>query len=240
LTDAVRGPGGLARVVDLGASAQATVPGLYAWLVTVAPSAFGRGGQVGSKCAAALGVTLLLLAPLCERRWPSAGRVLSIWGLVATSLIVWILAASGSTPMRWDPLRSVAGMIGWALFALASVAPALPPRELAKDDRSRRLERRGDSGRVDALIVGVAIALAAGLQCIGWQAEEPERAVLVRLVSLGAGVLLVGASASVVVGRHAARMVLPPRKRAKRATLPLVLLGLWAAAGALYELVTER
>jgi hypothetical protein len=241
LSDTARRPGPLARVMDLGATAQATVPGFYAWVVTVAPIAFGRGAQSVSKGAALIGLVLLLLAPVCERRWPSAGRVMSIWGLVTTSLLVWVLATSGSlVPMRWDPLRTVAGLIGWALFALASVAPALPPRELAKEGLSRRLERRGDSGRVDALIVGAAILLAASLQCVGWGAEEPERAVLVRLVSLGAGVMLVGASASIVVGRHAPRKKLAPAKRAKRALVPLVLLGLWVAAAALYEMFWGR
>jgi drug/metabolite transporter superfamily protein YnfA len=227
--------------VDLGATAQATVPGFYAWLVTVAPAAFGRGARPLSKAMALTGLALLLLAPLCERRWPSVGRIMSIWGLVITSLVVWLLATVGSTsPTRWDPLKNIAGLIGWSLFALASVAPALPPREVAKEDLSRKLQRRGDSGVVDALIVGAAILLAAVLQCVGWQAEEPERAVLVRLVALGAGVMLIGASALVVAGRHAARRALAPTKRAKRAIVPLVLFVLWVAAGALYEMYSGR
>jgi len=220
---------------------QATVPGFYAWSVTVAPAAFGRGAPVVSGVAAVSGLALLLSAPFIERRWPSVARVVSIWGLVATSLLVWVLAPSSwITPPRPDLVRSIAGMIGWALFALAEVAPALPRRERAKSELSRRLIRRGDSGRADAIVLGVAIFLALLLQGIGWQAEQPERAVLVRLVGLGAGVMVVGASGSIVIARHSARTSTRPPGRARRALLPLALFGLWAAAGAVYELAVRR
>src|SRR5580692_5377049 len=60
----VRSPGVLARFLGLGATAQATVPGVYAWAVTVAPAAFVRGAPNVSRGAAVLGVFLLGLAPL--------------------------------------------------------------------------------------------------------------------------------------------------------------------------------
>jgi hypothetical protein len=241
LNDAPRTPGALARVMDLGPTAQATIPGFYAWVVTVAPAAYARGAPLVSRVAAMAGLALVFVAPLTERRSPSLARVLSIWGLVATSLLVWVLAPAGwTTPARSDIVRGVAGMIGWALFALAQVAPALPRREQAKGELSRRLVRRGDSGRVDTLMLGIAVLLAALLQGIGWQADPPERKILVRLVSLGAGVLIVGASGVIVAFRHAPRAPLAPTKRAKRALLPLALFGLWAAAGAVYELAARR
>jgi hypothetical protein len=242
----------LARITDLGATAQATVPGFYAWLVTVAPVAFGRGAPVLSRLAAIVGLALLFQAPFVERRWKAAARVMSIWGLVATSLLVWVLAPAGygggTSPAllspgkgvawtRSDPVRTIAGVIGWALFALASISPALPRREVALDELSRRLQPRGDSGWVDAFVLGFAIVLAVLLQGVGWQAEEAERAVLVRLVSLGAGVMIVGASASIVVARHGVRRPLTPNRRVKRAVLPLVILGLWAAGGVIHALV---
>jgi hypothetical protein len=229
------------RAWDLGATAQATVPGFYAWAVTVAPAAFGKGSPAVAEAAAAIGLALVFLAPICERRWASVGRVMSIWGLVTTSLLVWVLApghAEGSG--HSDTLRSIAGMFGWALFALAHVAPALPGRERASDDLSRRLTPRGERGRSDAGILGVAIAIAVLLQCIGWQAEEAETRVLVRLVSLAAGVMVVGASASIVVSRHAPQRALSAPRRVKRAALPLVLLGLWVLAGAVYVLALRR
>jgi hypothetical protein len=55
-------------------------------------------------------------------------------------------------------------------------------------------------------------------------------------VGLSAGLMIVGASGSVVVFRHAAYRPLPARQRAKRAVLPLVLLALWIVGGAVYAL----
>jgi hypothetical protein len=235
-----RPPGALARLKDLGATGQATVPGIYAWAITVAPPAFARGAPRLSRGAAVLGVLLLALAPLLERRRPAAARVVSIWGLVATSLLVWVLApAASSAPARPDPVRSIAGMLGWALFTLASTAPALP-RQGRTVVAARALQPRGDSGHIDAAILLVGIALAAVLQSVGWHTDEPERAVLTRLVALASSVVILGASASVVVLRHTSHPTLPPVQRAKRAVLPLVLFGLWAAGGAIYALALRR
>jgi hypothetical protein len=242
----LRGPpfaGALARVTGLGATAQATVPGLYAWAVTVAPPAFARAAPEVSKVSAVLGALLLVLAPALEAKRPTAARLVSIWGLVVTSLVVWVLApAAWTTPAHLDPVRSIAGMLGWALFAVASVVPAVPrgTKEGGAPSGhrapSRPLNRRGDSGRIDAAIVIFGIGLAALLQVVGWRAEEPERAILTRLVGLSAGLMIVGASGSVVVFRHTAHRPLPARQRAKRAVLPLVLLALWIVGGAVYAL----
>jgi hypothetical protein len=85
-------------------------------------------------------------------------------------------------------------------------------------------------------MVGLGVALAGLLQCIGWRIEEPERAVLVRIVGLVAGVMVTGAMASIVVSRHSPRRPLAWKRRLKRAVVPLVLVSLWAAAGAVYAL----
>jgi hypothetical protein len=236
-------PGALARVGGLGPTAQAIVPGLYAWTVTVAPPAFARGALGVCKGAAILGVALLLLAPALESKRPASGRIVSIWGLVGTSLLVWVLApAAWMTPPHPDPVRNIAGMFGWALFAVASIAPALTRGARDGDAKngpaqpSRPLARRGDSGHIDAAILILGIGLAALLQLVGWQAAEPERAILTRLVGLSAGVMIVSASGAIVVFRHTTHWTLRPTQRAKRAVVPLVLFGLWIAAGTVYAL----
>jgi hypothetical protein len=229
-------------VLDMGATAQATVPGAYAWAVTVAPAAFARASPFVSRAAAVCGLCMLALAPVIERRKPALARIVSVWGLVATSLFVWVLApASFLMPTHADAVREIAGMIGWALFALASSAPALP-RHLrgAPSPSVGRLRRRGDSGRVDALILGIGIALAALLQSVGWQTDGPERALLVRLVALCAGVMIVGTASSLVAARHLTRKPDSTDRRVKRAIVPLVLFGLLAVSGAVYTLALAR
>jgi hypothetical protein len=229
-------------VFDLGATAQATVPGAYAWAVTVEPAAFVRGALVVSRVVAVCGLALLAFAPVLERKRPAAARIVSVWGLVATSLFVWVVApTSFLAPSRADAVRGIAGMIGWALFALASCAPALPGRpRVDASSKEGTLRRRGDSGRLDVLILGVGIGLAALVQSVGWQTDVPERALLVRLVALSTGVMIVGASSSLVAARHLTRTPDAPARRAKRAILPLVLFGLLAVAGAVYTLAAGR
>jgi hypothetical protein len=247
MADEATPPRGRRRLVDrlyfdLGATAQAIVPGAYAWLVTVEPAAFARGAPDVSKVAAALGLSILLLAPALERRRPAAARVASIWGFVGTSLVVWIAApASFVAPAHGDVFRGMAGLVGWGLFALASAAPALRqrPRDAAPSP-VHALKRRGDSGRLDVMVLGVGIAGAVALQGIGWDVAGTERAVLVRLVALCAGVMLVGASASLVAARHSRRTWGTPARRVKRALLPLVLFGLLAVAGAVYTIALGR
>jgi hypothetical protein len=197
-----------------------------------------------------IGILAILIAPFCEPKWARFARPLSVWGLVATSLVVWILAPSAASSFSWrvawklsgrpDPLWSFATMAGWALFAIAHVAPALPRREPTREEGSRRLIARGGSERADGLILAVGMIVAAALQCIGWGVEEPERAILIRLVALFAGVMVIGASTTIVLARHAPRKTLPAVKRAKRAVLPLVLFGLWVVAGAVLELAPRR
>ena len=54
------------RLSELGASAQAAIPGLYAWAITVAPAAWSRGAPLVAKVAAIIGVVALVTAPLVE------------------------------------------------------------------------------------------------------------------------------------------------------------------------------
>jgi hypothetical protein len=153
-------------------------------------------------------------------------------------LFVWVVApASVLSPIRVDAFRGIAGMSGWALFALASCAPALPPLlRGAPPSSAETLRRRGDSGRLDAAILGLGIGLAALVQCAGWQTDGPERALLVRIVALSTGVMILGASSSLVAARHISRTPDSPQRRAKRAVVPLVVFGLLAVAGAIYSL----
>src|SRR6185295_7038374 len=56
----------LLMVAELGASAQAAIPGLYAWAITVAPAAWSRGAPLFAKVAACMGVLALVTSPFVE------------------------------------------------------------------------------------------------------------------------------------------------------------------------------
>jgi hypothetical protein len=235
----------LARVSDLGAAAQASIPGLYAWAVTVAPAAWSKGGTLGAKLLALLGVVALGAGLVLERRSADAARwsrPLSVWGLAIPSALVWLSSSSAMTPLRLDTMRGLAGMLGWALFAFASAAPAIKRSEDANarivEGAALRPRTRIPKGDVAFMAVGFAIACI--LQAIGWRATPPERAVLVRLVTLAAGLAVMGGATTIALARHSRRIPAPRRERVRAGFPWVALLSVLLIAGALFYFVLSR
>ncbi len=222
----------LERLGDLGTAAQATIPGFYAWAVTVAPAAWSRGAPLLAKVIACMGLASLVAAIVLERRWPRYARPVSVWGLVSTSALVWALAPAALLPSRIDAARGVAGMIGWGLFALASAAPALPrDAEPARIVDGAPLRPRSKIPRGDAWFIGAGTLMAVGLQTVGWSVVVPERALLVRLVALASGLAVIGAATQIALGRHSRRVRPTRRVRARRSLPAFVGLCVVAAIG---------
>jgi hypothetical protein len=223
------------RLAARGASAQAAIAGGYAWAVTVAPTVWERGAPVLAMVAAGIGLAALLIAAAGERLWHGRLRFASLWVFVLSSALAWLSAPAALRPMRIDAPRGVAGMLGWALFALASAGPALGDRqEPARVVDDAPLEARNRFARGDAAypVVGALIALA--LQLVGWQVASPERALLVRLVALAAGLAIVGAAAEIALARHAFRVKRGSRAQLRSARGALLVLGGLALVGLLF------
>jgi hypothetical protein len=220
------------RIAGLGATAQAAIPGLYAWGVTVVPAAWSRGAPWLSQLAALLGLFALGIAPLIER-WSSNGaRIVSVWGLVTTSGLVWVLAPASLAPGKLDALWAVAGMVGWGLFALATAAPALQRMEPVVSPVGLPLRPRATLPRGDLAYLTLGVLLAAGLQVVGWRAMAAERALLVRMVALLQGLAVIGAATAAAISRHTRRPPASSRRRLRRALLWIVLFGLMAVGAA--------
>lgn len=237
----------LARLSALGATAQAAIPGLYAWSITVAPAAWSRGAPASAKLVGVLGALALITAPLVEgrgrvatppkgvaslRAWtgPTWARVLSVWGFVLSSSTVWAIAPGALASVRMDGVRGVLGVIGWALFAFASAGPSLraDPESSSRIVAGSSLKPRSDLPRGDGAYVAAGVLLALAMQAVGWGILSPERAVLVRLVTVVCGVAVLGATTSIALARHGAR-VRPSRRARLGGALPwialLVILG---------------
>jgi hypothetical protein len=97
---------------------------------------------------------------------------------------------------------AIAGMLAWSLFAYASAAPArdldASPRLLA----SSPLRPRGHVAAGNRAIVAAGIVAAAGLQRIGWSISVTERALLVRLAAILAGLATIGGATRLALARH--------------------------------------
>jgi hypothetical protein len=256
----------LVKMASLGSSAQAAIPGLYAWAITVAPAAWSRGAPLLAKVAAIVGVVALVTAPIVEgagpaaapeltetadpkdgapwkkrgvaamvRSWtgPAWARVWSVWGFVLSSAIVWALAPAALSSARLDGVRGALGMVGWALFAFASAGPALraDPNSASRIAASTSLKPRSEIPRGDGLYVAAGVVMALAMQAVGWGIAVPERAVLVRLVTVVCGIAVIGGTTSIALARHTARVPASSRLRLRRALPWLVMLGLFVVSG---------
>jgi hypothetical protein len=222
------------RLTARGASAQAAIAGGYAWAVTVAPVLWERGPRWVATAAACAAPVALLVVAADDRLWRGRGRTAALWVFVLASALSWLSAPAALRPARIDGPRGLAGMLGWALFAFACAGPAMgDAREGERVIDDAPLEARSRLARGDAVYPAVGAAAALALQFVGWQVASPERALLVRLVALGAGLAIVGASAEIALSRHLPRVVRGWRPRVRSARIPLLVLGLLATAGVL-------
>lgn len=235
----------LVKMAGIGASAQAAIPGLYAWAVTVAPAAWSRNAPSIARGAAMLGVIALVTAPVIEgaaaregappRAWtgPTAARIWSVWGFVLSSAVVWALAPSALSSARLDGWRGALGMVGWALFAFASAGPVLhvDPSAAARSTRTTSLKPRNEIPGGDGWYVAFGVAGALAMQTVGWGVAVPERAVLVRLVTVVCGIAILGGATSIALARHQKRTPARARLRLRRAAPWLVMFAFVGLAG---------
>jgi hypothetical protein len=126
-------------------------------------------------------------------------------------------------------------MLGWALFAFASAAPALQgPREEDRLAVDAALAPRRSVVRGDATYVAIGVALALVLQAIGWSAPTAERALLIRVVALAAGIAVIGAFTDIAMARHGTRATRPRARRLRSGLVALVILAFLGLAGLLF------
>ena len=141
------------RIAELGASAQAAIPGLYAWAITVAPAAWSRGAPLLAKVAAVIGVVALVTAPLVE----GAGRVDRAQAAAAEAR-----EARPTAPRkRFDAMKSWTGPTRariwsvWGFVLSSAIVWALAPNALS----SARLDAvRGALGMVGWALFAFASA----------------------------------------------------------------------------------
>jgi len=253
--------GELRKVLELGPTAQPIVAGIYAWAVTVAPVGYEKHGPRGlhdwpAASFATLSILALAAGAAAEaafRRAPDrlpgsreTWRTATLLAFAGASLITWICDTDGLSPVRLSAARGIAGMLGWGLFAFAFAAPVVeqaPSPDVAPARVVAGARARGRVERGDAVFVAIACAAVLALQLVGWNVQAPERAILVRLTTLFAGIVVLGGVGTYLSSRHGAVRELPQRARGRvpRPPLPLgwvVALLLLVAGGLMYVLTS--
>jgi hypothetical protein len=225
------------RPQALGALRHASIPGVYAWAVTVAPLLWARGdGALVARGAAGASLVFLLAGAVFEPRLGARMRFACLWAFLIACALAWGASPGSLSPGRFDATREVAGMLGWGLFAFAAAAPPLRRGAVVSGESSGPLlpsHRRLAHG--DSLYAGFGIALALSIQVVGLRAPTPERALLVRFVALAAGLAAIGASQELALARHSIHAARRPSARFRSAFAPVAVLLILLLAGMLAD-----
>lgn len=184
---------GVRTLARLATAAPASIPGAYAWAVTVAPVVWGRPGASRVVQVAALAGPVFLGAGAgLERRFGSRTRSPCLWGFTMVCALAWVSAAGLGDPLL-DATHTLVGVLAWALFALSWASPPLK----ALGDAPRvvvAIPKVADSWpRAAVANMACGVCLAVGLQLVSFEAKSPELALLVRLVAVGGGLLAIAA-----------------------------------------------
>ena len=234
----VRSP---ARHVALGANV--LVPGLYAWLTTVAVPAARAGASAGARAAAYAALRalwrivrtiLLVVGVLLVFERPGWARGVGVVGFVGLCLLSWILLGSGIDLGRIHPVRACCGGVGWALYAVGwgsvhparCTAPSGPPVPSGS-----RLAARGRLPGGAAVVLGIGVVGALLPWLWAWRVARPVHAVLAHGVALLVAVVLVSAAAHIALERGRRLPAGRPRSRLRAAAGPLSAVALLLAAG---------
>jgi len=216
----------------LRAEISRVVPGLYAWLATVAAPVSKSGVSPWSRASAALALASLAASFVLGGR-PRLARALGIQGFLLFCFGAW---ASLGPALRSDQIDHVRGALGAVGFLLHALAWGASPKEAEPEAAEHfvpgsPLQPRSKPPRLGALALGLGLALALLPIAAAFTVERPGASLLAHALGLASGLLLVsaGSDIAVLVGRP--REFPPWRLRAARATWSLA--GLALALGVL-------
>lgn len=190
----------LAELRRFGPASQSAVAGLYAWVVTVGPLAWAPVSPKGTSLLAILTPLALGGAVVLESFRPRIALILSVWGAVVPSVIVWARAPDIPSA-QFDPSRAVLGFLGWAAFAFVAAAPPIGAAhvDLLRSEHAPTFEPRGQRSRIQNIVVLAVAAVACGL--LQWPRTDGtsmEREVFMRVIALAASVLVAARAGDIV------------------------------------------
>ncbi len=215
------------------ARANMLLPGLYAWVSTVAYPAAQRSAPLSARVTAMAALVALVTGPVVVFERPRLGRALGVLLFVALSVVTWLLLGPLLDVQHLEPVRASLGAVGWALFAFgwgavrrAGSIPEEDPHVIRGDP----LPARGQLPWTTQLVYLIGLAGAVAVLFLAWQVVRPAQALLAHAVAVVAAIALVGAAARVAVERGRSPSLAAPRARFNAAARPLatalLLLGL--------------
>jgi hypothetical protein len=220
--------------------ANTVLPGLYAWLTTVALPSVQHDAPSSARVTAFFALLALIAAPLFVTERPLLGRALGIFFFIGCSLLTWLMLGASLIQNTGDPLLSALGAVAFTLYALGW--GSLRRRDAVPEDAPSvipgpPLEPRVQPVRGTPIVF--ALISASGLLPVflAFRVSERERALFAHAAAVLAAILIitVGSRVALSVGQ---RKGLPPiAERLSAAAVPLALVALVFGLGFLWLVV---
>lgn len=222
--------------------------GLYAWVVTCAPSvlllpAVWSKGRFDWSALLASASAVLVLPSMFAGAWLARRRsvfavLVGIWLVMLLCLGSWLAMPVVIDITRIDAMaRGALGASGFVFYALAwgITRPASAP----SGDLEGDLTPRGVPPRGAVVVMAIGVIGAAATLVMAWMVREPNRALFAHPAAALGAIGLISGAARVAVDRGGSRSFGSPRSRVERASQPLAFLAIVLAIGAALILVTR-
>jgi len=189
--------------------AQVLVPGLFAWAITVVPSAMHPLAWWSAKLTCAFALVALVLGAVVGRDRIKVAYALGIWAFLVFSVLTWLASPASLHVARVDVVRAIAGSFGWMLYALGWGTPwraGIHPEDNPRARIHPKLEPRLAPVQRRPAVVFVSAVGAIGCMLLAYRSAEPSRAMMMHGIALACAVALVSAGARVSLGQGQKKM----------------------------------
>jgi hypothetical protein len=218
----------------LVARAHLLVPGLFAWLATVATPTLGHEAPEFSRVSALLALAALVAGPYLAVDHPRAGRMVGVFVFMALCLTTWLLLGAGLSVDRLEPVQAGLGGLGWAAFAFGwgSLRPlGKIPEDHPNVLGGTPLRPRGELPAGAMIVLGVSIGGAALCLALAWRVVRADHALLAHAVAIACAIASLSVGAKVAVRRGAGLQPYEAAHRIGAASRWLLALALLVFAG---------
>lgn len=216
------------------------LPGLYAWLTTVASPAVQPRAPGSARVTAFLALLALVAAPLFVNERPRLGRVLGVFAFIGLCLLTWLLLGASLVQSSGDPLLPALGAVAFTLYALGW--GSLRRRDAVPEDGPNvipgpPLQPRARPHRLVPVVFGVILVSALVPVFLAFRVTDTERGMFAHAAAILAAILTITAGSRVAVNLGQRRSVPALTDRLNGAAVPLALLALLFGAGFLWLVV---
>jgi len=240
VTESGAQPSASRALAALRERANTVLPGLYAWVTTVALPSVSHGAPSSARVSAFFALLALLAAPLFVTERPLLGRVLGIFGFIGCSLLTWLLLGAGLVRTPGDPLLSALGAVAFTLYALGwgslrrrGVVPEDAPNVIVGPP----LQPRAKPQPIAPFVFAVILVGALLPVFLAFRVAEPERGLFAHAVAILAAILTITVGARVATGLGQRHALPVSGERLNAAALPLALSALLFGLGFLWLVV---